>query len=217
MKRARLLILVPVLLALATVPTTAAPLSDPCPPGTAYHPACDVDDNGVINIDDIIRTASRWLTSGPATSDNNHTHLGQEWTGVNSTLVISGTYNSWPQNFAPLVLNNPGGYGIWVKTAGSRGIRINSASGHGVEIDAAGNHGVAVNSAGQHGLYVYSALEDGVHVESAGRHGVVIDSAPGYGIWVASAANDGVHVSSADDFGVRIGWTGYGRHKNYAA
>ena len=96
MKAGRVLSLLTACALLATVSAAAgaAPLSDPCPPGTAFHPACDVDDNGVIDIDDIMRTASRWLTSGPAVSDNNHTHLGQTWTDNPNPLKLTGAFSA---------------------------------------------------------------------------------------------------------------------------
>lgn len=109
MKGARFLILVSVLLALASVPTAAAPLADPCPPGTAYHPACDVDQNNQINILDIQRTASRFNQSGAWVSDNNHNHLGQGWVGTNVPLIIDGSFAT-PED-APLKLINAAAYG----------------------------------------------------------------------------------------------------------
>jgi hypothetical protein len=64
MKGARLLILVPVLLALISLPTAAAPQAGPCAPGTAYDPACDVDHNGTVDIYDIQLTAGHWGQTG---------------------------------------------------------------------------------------------------------------------------------------------------------
>jgi hypothetical protein len=191
MKGARLLILVPVLLALASVPTAAAPLSDPCPPGTAYHPACDVDDNGVINIDDIMRTAGRWLTSGPAASDNNHTHLGQIWNGSNN-LKVQGTY-AYP-SLGALELSNSAGNGLGVA----------SASGSGLHVYNAGSHGFHVHTAGAHGAAVDAASWDGLHVGSAGLNGLRVDRAENYGVYIDSARH-GVMVNTVDTAGGAMG------------
>jgi hypothetical protein len=228
MKGVRFLILVLALLAFAFVPTAAAPLSDPCPPGTAYHPACDVDDNGVINIDDIMRTASRWLTSGPAVSDNNHDHLGQTWTGSNNPLRIEGSFSD--PNSSPLVVVNSDllGGGILVDTLGSMGIEVERASYSGVYVHNVGNAPVtnqSVDACGfqvagvqGHGLWVGRASKDGVSVYRAGTVDTPVDSseangfevagAQGNGLFVGRALGDGVHIRSTTDDGIQLGEDG---------
>jgi hypothetical protein len=228
MKGVRFLILVLALLAFAFVPTAAAPLSDPCPPGTAYHPACDVDDNGVINIDDIMRTASRWLTSGPAVSDNNHDHLGQTWTGSNNPLRIEGSFSD--PNSSPLVVVNSDllGGGILVDTLGSMGIEVERAGYSGVYVHNVGNAPVtnqSVDACGfqvagvqGHGLWVGRASKDGVSVYRAGTVDTPVDSseangfevagAQGNGLFVGRALGDGVHIRSTTDDGIQLGEDG---------
>jgi hypothetical protein len=78
MKGARLLILVPVLLALISLPAAAAslhsaPLRDfvagPCGPGASYDPACDVNRDGNMDLLDIQLTAGRWGQTGTWTPE----------------------------------------------------------------------------------------------------------------------------------------------------
>ena len=46
----------------------AQPLTGPCAPGISYHPACDVDHDGDVDIFDIQLAAGHWSQSGPYTS-----------------------------------------------------------------------------------------------------------------------------------------------------
>lgn len=62
------LLLVAALAAAAIVPAAAAPLSGPCTPGGVYDPACDADQNGVIDILDIQLTSGHWNQSGAFSS-----------------------------------------------------------------------------------------------------------------------------------------------------
>jgi type 1 fimbria pilin len=82
------LVLVVVLAALAATPIAASPLAALCAPGAAYNPTCDVNQDGVVNVLDIQLTAGHWNQTGTFTSDNNHNHLGQTWTGANNPLKI---------------------------------------------------------------------------------------------------------------------------------
>ena len=97
-------VLIVVLTILTAIPATAAPLVGPCAPGTAYDPACDVDQDGDVDIFDIQLTASRWNRTGTWVSDNDHDHLGQTWVGNNNPLRIQGNFG--PPNEAPLVLSS---------------------------------------------------------------------------------------------------------------
>lgn len=56
------------LLAAAILPAAAAPLAGPCAAGGAYDPACDVNQNGVIDVLDIQLTAGHWNQNGVFTS-----------------------------------------------------------------------------------------------------------------------------------------------------
>jgi hypothetical protein len=218
-QRARTFILVLVLLALASVPTAAAPLhaaplrdfvADPCPPGTAFHPACDVDDDGVIDIDDIMRTASRWLSSGPATSDNNHTHLGQTWAGDPNPLKLSGAFGA--PDYAPLVLSNSSGAGLRVAAAsaaaiqvlqtGSDGLYVHAAGDDGVHVNSAAGNGVLVDATSLNGFYVQDATYDGFLVLDAGHYGLRVNQSDWDGVAVIATNGDGVDVNAATDNGI---------------
>lgn len=62
--RVRSLVLAVTLLGTLMLAAPAALAVGPCAPGAAYDPACDVDENGVINILDIQLIASRFNLSG---------------------------------------------------------------------------------------------------------------------------------------------------------
>ena len=86
MNARRLFSLILVLILLVTLAGAAgsAPLAGPCVPGAAYDPACDANQDGTITVNDIQLTAGHWNQTGAFVSDNNHTHLGQTWTGANN-------------------------------------------------------------------------------------------------------------------------------------
>ena len=227
MKGARLLILVPVLLALISLPTSAAPQAGPCTPGMIYDPACDVNHDGQITITDIQLTAGHWNQSGAWTGDNDHDHLGQTWMGTNNPLKLVGSYGE--PDYVPLVLSNSYAYGdgLRVNEAGANGVSIGSAGNDGVYVGSAGSYGVQVNSAvsdGVHvgwtsndGVSVGSAGNDGVHVGSVAGDGVQVDSAGGDGVYVGSAGNHGVYVDSASGDGLVVDSAGYSGVYVYSA
>ncbi|MEA3336682.1 MAG: hypothetical protein U9R25_12280 [Chloroflexota bacterium] len=207
----------------AGAPETATLNSGGCIVGGGYDPACDVDHDGDIDIDDIQLTAGHWSETGTFTSDNDHDHLNQVWEGVNNSLVINGTFGSFPDNFAPLVLDNPDGHGLWVKEAGARGVQVNSAGSDGVRVGIAGNpsnfsnsdaengfevagaqgYGLYVGHANYSGVFVNAAGEDGVNVWSAVRNGLTVN-ADGHGLYVFSVGEDGVRINSASHKGVNV-------------
>jgi hypothetical protein len=183
------LILVLTLLATLTAVAAAAPLAGPCVPGAVYDSGCDANHDGQITIADIQLTAGHWNQTGPFVSDNNHTHLGQTWTG-NNNLKIQGAFGA--PDYAPLVLNNTIGVAlrmaasdsaVYIDSAGYNGIWVAGAVNDGFSVESAGNHGVRVVSAGTHGVAVDSADGYGVLVGSAGYSGVVADTAQASGEW----------------------------------
>ena len=114
------LVLVVILMILAAAPSAAAPQASPCAPGAAYDPACDANQDGVVNILDVQLTAGHWNQSGTWLSDNGHNHLGQTWTGTNTPLNLTGSYGA--PNYAPLLLSNPNGHGLRITSAGVGGV-----------------------------------------------------------------------------------------------
>lgn len=202
MKGARLLILVLVLLALASVPTAAAPQAGPCAPSAAYDPACDVNHDNQITITDIQLTAGHWNQSGPWVSDNQHDHLGQLWSDGTVPLRLAGAYGDpW---FAPLVLANTAGAGLRIASAAGSGVFVSNAGTNGFEVDTAGGDGLWVHSAGAHGVNVSDAGNDGVRVNYAAGNGVFVDTVDLNGIYVSESTLDGMFVLTAGANGVRV-------------
>ncbi len=112
---------------LAALPSAAgaAPQAGPCAPGTSYDPACDVNHDNQITIDDIQLTAGHWNQTGTWVSDNQHSHLGQTWIGSNNALKVTGSFTT--PEFAPLLLSNSAGVGLRIVSTASHGVYINNA------------------------------------------------------------------------------------------
>ncbi len=216
MNAAKIPILMAVLLALAAMPGAATPLAGPCVPGAAYDPACDVDHDSDVDIFDIQLTAGHWSQSGPWVSDNNHTHLGQTWTGSNgSPLRLGGSYGA--PDYAPLVLSSTNGAGLRIATTGGEGVYVNSAGGSGVFVNSTGANGVYVGTTGTNGIFVNQADDDGVYVYSAGGDGIYVGTATWDGVRVGTAGGDGVEVTDAQNNGVFVNSTGGDGVAVYAA
>ena len=191
-----------VIMALLATSAAAAPLAAPCVPGATYNPACDANQDGIITVADIQLTAGHWNQSGVFTSDNNHNHLGQTWSGASNPLKIQGTFGA--PDYAPLVLSNSQGHGLSIPSASIDGIYVGSAGYYGMVVNAAAQDGVYVGAAGSpssstaspasNGFEVAGAQGDGLYVGRADNNGVTVNSAGGYGLYVASAALTGVTV-----------------------
>lgn len=169
------------------------PLAGPCAPGVVYDSACDVDHDGDIDIFDIQLIAGRWSQTGVWTSDNEHNHLGQTWTGANNPLTIGGSFGA--TGWAPLVLSNsaPGGDGLRIQSSGGDGVSVTSATFAGFYVESTGGVGFQVNSAGTYGVATSNTEYDGVRVRLAGQHGVSAEStsATHYGGLFYNIANGG--------------------------
>ncbi len=204
----------------------AAPLAGPCVAGATYNAACDVNQDNAINILDIQLAAGHWNQTGAFTSDNNHTHLGQTWTGASNPLKIQGAFGS--PDYAPLVLSNSAGHGLSILTASIDGIYVGNAGAYGMVVNAATQDGVYVGTAGTpsfstaspasngfevagaqgDGLYVGRADNVGVVVNSANIDGVMVNSTGAHGVLVNSAGFDGLFVNTAVQHGVEVGSAG---------
>lgn len=210
MKAARLLIFVLLLLALAAMPSAAAPSAGPCAPGTAYDPACDANQDGQITITDIQLTAGQWNQTGTWVSDNQHNHLGQTWTGSSNPLKLTGAYGT--PEFAPLVLANTSGNGlrvaattgsgVFVNSAGTYGLHVNTAADDGLRVTSAGGNGVFVEATDLNGIYVSESVYDGMFILSAGNYGLRINQSGLDGVAIISTGGDGVDVAAATDNGI---------------
>lgn len=203
-----LLVLIVVLLLSAAVPSAAAPLAAPCVPGASYNPACDANQDGQITVTDIQLTAGHWNQSGSWTSDNDHDHLGQTWTGTDSSVTIQGSYGS--PYWAPLILSNSGGVGLRVNAAGGSGVWVESTGNSGLLVDAAADDGVHVCSTGSANGCTSNTTNDGIDIGNAQHYGIRVGSAGYDGMHVDSAGNSGLYVSSASSNGLYVGSANYG-------
>jgi hypothetical protein len=188
----------------------AVPEAGPCAPGTAYDPACDVDQDNQITIADIQLTAGHWNQTGTWVSDNQHTHLGQTWVGSSNPLKLTGAYG--PPESAPLVLANTVGYGlriasaagsgVFVNSAGTYGLQVNTSTDDGLRVTSAGGNGVFVDDATLNGFYALETAYDGVFVLSAGNYGFRVNQSGLDGVAAISSGGDGVDVAAAADNGI---------------
>jgi hypothetical protein len=204
-----------VALAVVSVAAGAAPLADPCTSTSGYQPACDVDQNGTINIADIQLTAGHWGQSGPWVSDNNHTHLAQTWSSPSSPLKLVGAFGA--PDYAPLVLSNSGGAGLRIASASAAGIQVlqtgidglyvHAANDNGVRVNLASGNGVLVDETSLNGFYVQNATLDGFLVLNAGNYGLRVNQSGLDGVAVTSSGGDGVDVNAAADNGIEAAGT----------
>ncbi|WP_423224509.1 hypothetical protein [Candidatus Amarolinea aalborgensis] len=186
---------------------TAAPLTGPCTPGAAYDPACDANQDGHITIADIQLAAGHWNQNGAYTSDNNHTHLGQTWTGSNNPLKIQGAFGA--SDYAGLVLSNSSstGVGLRILSSGMEAIYVDSAGTTGLAVASAVD-GVYVRLAGSPSSFTASPYSNGFEVAGAQGNGLHVGRADGAGVRVLSAGFDGVYIDSAGSDGVHVGAAG---------
>ena len=205
-----------VIMALLAASAAAAPLSSPCTPGATYNPACDANQDGIITVADIQLTAGHWNQSGTFTSDNNHNHLGQTWSGASNPLKIQGTFGA--PDYAPLVLSNSQGHGLSIPSASVDGVYVGSAGYYGMVVNAAAQDGVYVGAAGSpssstasvdsNGFEVAGAQGHGLFVGRADRNGLAVNSAGFSGVYVGSASLSGLVVNSAANYGLFVGLAG---------
>ncbi len=102
MRRLLLLCLLAVMLTgAAMLPVAASPFAAPCTPGAAYDPACDANQNGVIDVVDIQLTAGHWNQSGAFTSGgwdlagNAGTNPASNFLGTTDNVALELRANNW--------------------------------------------------------------------------------------------------------------------------
>ena len=139
-RRLLIISLVASMLAMVILPAAAAPLAAPCMPGAIYDPSCDVDQNGVIDVQDIQLTAGRWGSSG--------TYVDTSWslTGNEGTTVGS--------NFVGTTDNTA----LEIRVNGQRALRIepdssspNIIAGHANNATSGAYWGIVIGGGGQSG------------------------------------------------------------------
>lgn len=190
------LALVIVLILLAALPGAAAPLAGPCTPGASYNSACDANQDGQITVADVQLTAGHWNQSGVFVSDNNHTHLGQSWTGASNPLKFNGAFGA--PDYAPLVLNNTAGHGLAIPNASVNGIYVGTTGAYGVVANDVAQDGFYVGTAGNPSSAPFSGESNGFEVAGAEGSGLYVGRADGYGVYIASAGLAGVNIHNTD-------------------
>lgn len=183
------------------------PAAGPCTAGVVYDPACDVDHDGDIDIFDIQKSAGHWNQSGVWVSDNNHTHLGQTWTGSNNPLKIDGAFGGAPNNVALSASNSAdSGIGIRGEATGTGGVGVvaTSTGGPAIWTQSTNGDGVVVNAAAYDGIHVSAASDNGLHVQSAGNDALFVASTNGSGLMVLMAGANGLQVAAAGNDGVNV-------------
>ncbi|MBK6429277.1 hypothetical protein [Candidatus Amarolinea dominans] len=129
------------------MPAAAAP----CAFGAAYDPACDVDQDGDIDVFDIQLTAGHWNQTGTWTGG------GDGWlltgnAGTNPTTNFIGTTDG-----QPLVMQPVGGnVGIGTRAPGARFNVVGTSwfQGDSTPLPAAAGKGIAIGFTGEQG-YIY--------------------------------------------------------------
>ncbi|MGB3216193.1 MAG: hypothetical protein WBD79_02225 [Anaerolineae bacterium] len=201
-------LLVLVLSIAAVLPAAAAP----CAFGAAYDPACDVDQDGDIDVFDIQLTAGHWNQTGTWTGG------GDGWlltgnAGTNPTTNFIGTTDG-----QPLVMQPVGGnVGIGTSAPGARFNVVGTSwfQGDSTPLPAAAGKGIAIGFTGEQG-YIYGFdyatwTHKNLIVQHAGGKVVIGSSTPAAGklTVVGGASEHGVHVvSSANTDGVYVGSAG---------
>ncbi len=188
-----------ILLALLSSAVGAAPQTAACVAGGVYDPACDVNQDGIVDIQDIQLTGGHWGQTGTWVSDNNHNHLGQVWTGSNNPLTINGAFSPNP----PLLLANTTGDGLRATTS--------AASGTGVEGTATASSGTTTGVAGKSFSIGGVGVSGNALATTGSSYGVVgqSSSSTGRGVWGVAAATTGINSGvygqsvSTDGAGVR--------------
>lgn len=201
-----ILLLAALCVAVAILPAAAAPLAGPCAPGAVYDPACDVDQDGDVDVLDIQLAAGHWNQNGTWVGDNNHDHLGQTWTGANNPLIINGSFTgSTSTSGAPLILNNTGGDGLRIQQAGTPPGSSNDTNSNGIEVAGAQGRGLYLGQSGDDGVYIgQTGAPVGGAVTSAVANGFEIARAAGHGLFVGNADDDGVRVYQAGEDGLNV-------------
>jgi len=187
------------LLVILTSGASAAPHLVGCTAGGVYDPVCDVNHDGIVDIQDIQLTSGHWNQTGTWLSDNNHDHLGQTWTGSNNTLTITGAFSPNP----PLLLANTTGDGLRATTS--------ATNGTGVEGTATASSGTTTGVAGKSFSIGGVGVSGTAYAASGSSYGVVgqSSSTTGRGVWGVASAVSGINAGvygqsvSTDGAGVR--------------
>jgi hypothetical protein len=203
-------------------PASSNPQGGACIPGAAYDPACDVDHDGFIDINDIQLTAGHWNQDGVYT-DNSWQLTGNA--GTDPTVNYLGTTDG-----QPLVMQPGGGYtGVGtsapqapfnvVGTSWFQGdsTPLSASAGQGVAIGFGGEQGyifgfdyatftpknlLLQNTGGNVGIGTLYPTAGRLHVDGGSSTALYATSNSGIGAYAVSGTNAAVYGYSTGDYGV---------------
>ncbi len=208
--------------ALAQSPASSRPQGGACTPGGAYDPACDVNHDGFIDINDVQLTAGHWNQDGVYT-DNSWQLTGTA--GTDPQVNFLGTTDG-----QPLAIQPGGGFVGIGTTAPQTPLNVVGTSwfqGDSTPLPAAAGKGIAVGFGGEQG-YIFGfdyatftpknlllqnpggnvgigtlyPTAGRLHVDGGSSTAVYATSTNGIGTYAVSGTNAAVYGYSNDDYGV---------------
>ncbi len=214
------LVLLSMIIAVSSTPVFAQ--GGGCMPGASYDPACDVNHDGIVDINDIQLTAGHWNHAGTYT-DTNWSLTGNA--GTDPSLNFIGTTDS-----QPLVIQPGGGYtGVGtsapqapfnvVGTSWFQGdsTPLSDSAGQGIAIGFGGEQGyifgfdyttyapknlLLQNPGGNVGIGTLNPASGRLHVDGGSGTAVYATAYSGIGTYATSVTNAAVYGYSSDDYGV---------------
>ena len=210
-----ILILTITLSAFGATANTAA-LIGPCSPSAAYHPACDVNHDNVVDVLDIQLTAGHWNQTGAWTGGDGWALTGNAGTDPatnflgatdGQNLIIQpgagrvGVGTTSPTN-GKLQVEGGSGTGLYATSSGAEAVLGEAATAFfaGVKGTNSASNGIGVrgeaNASGSVGVWGQSNANTGVYGLSTSGIAVWGQSTSGVSIKAESTYNDGVHVTS---------------------
>lgn len=126
--------------AAATVASAASLLSGPCTAGMGYSPACDVDHDGDVDVNDIQLTAGRWGTSG--------TYVDTSWSLTGNAGTMPGTHFVGTTDNQPLEIKVNGQRAVRIAPASDGAFGPSIAAGHSVNTILAGVDSATIGGGG---------------------------------------------------------------------
>ncbi len=211
--------------AFAAPPVSAAPAAVPCAAGGSYDPACDVNQDGIVNVLDIQLTAGHWNQTGTwtggddgwALTGNAGTDPATNFVGTTDgqDLIVQpgagrvGVGTTSPAN-GKLQVDGGSGLGLYATSSGAEAVLGEAATAFAAGVKGTNNasNGIGVrgeaNASGSVGVWGQSTANTGVYGLSTDGTGVWGQSTTGFGIRAESTYNVGVWVPSSGSVGVYV-------------
>lgn len=206
----------------AQPPASSSPQGGACAPSDTYDPACDVNHDGFIDINDIQLTAGHWNQDGVYT-DNSWQLSGNA--GTDPQVNFLGTTDG-----QPLVMQPGGGYtgvGTSAPQAPFNVVGTSWFQGDSTPLSASAGQGVAIGFGGEQGYifgFDYAAFTPKnlllqnpggnvgigtlyptagrLHVDGGSSTAVYATSTNGIGTYATSSTNAATYGYSGSDYGV---------------